>query len=175
MNDPERDRWQMPHETVMALKLLPDEVIADIGAGTGYFSRRFARHAGKAIAVDIDQKLLDLAAKDAPPNHVTLLAAPDDPKLPPASVDTVFFCDVLHHIGNRAAYYPKLVQALKPGGRIVVIDFHKRQTPVGPPLAMRLDRGQVVEELSAAGLRLSHEETFLPHQYFLFFERHARK
>lgn len=175
LNDPQRDEWQKPHETVMALNLRPGEVIADIGAGTGYFSRRFARHAAKSIAVDIDPKLLELAAGGAPPNHETLLASPDDPRLPPGSVDTIFFCDVLHHIENRQAYYPKLLRALKPGGRIVVIDFHKRQTPVGPPLPMRLDREEVIRELAAAGLRLVREESFLPHQYFLFFERPERK
>jgi ubiquinone/menaquinone biosynthesis C-methylase UbiE len=171
LNDPERDAWQKPHETVTALGLRPTEAVADIGAGTGYFSRRFARHAGRAIAVDIDQKLLDLAAKDAPANHETLLATPSDPKLAPASVDTLFFCDVLHHIDNRPAYLAKLLPALKPGGRLVLIDFHKRPTPVGPGLDMRISEEQAVAEMTAAGLKLARRESFLPYQYFLFFER----
>jgi len=124
LNDPQRDAWQKPHDVVMALDLKPDEVVADIGAGGGYFARRFARHAKRVYAVDIDAKLLKAAAEGAPANLETILATPDDPKLPEASVDTVFFCDVLHHIQNRAAYYPKLARALRPGGRIVVIAFH---------------------------------------------------
>lgn len=171
LNDPERDSWQKPHDVVMALKLRPDEVIADLGAGTGYFSRRFARHAAKSIAVDIDGKLLALASEGAPPNHETLLAAPDDPKLQPASVDTVFICDVLHHIENRAAYYRKLSPAVKTGGRIVVVDFQKRPTPVGPGVGMRIGEDEVVAELSGAGWKLVRKESFLPYQYFLFFER----
>lgn len=169
LNDSGRDAWQKPHEVVMALRLRPDEVIADIGAGTGYFSRRFARHAGKAIAVDIDAKLLEMAAQGAPANHATLLASAADPKLEPASVDTIFFCDVLHHISGRPAYYRKLLAALKPGGRVVMIDFHKRPLPVGPPVAMKLSDEEVIAEMEAAGMKLVRRETFLPHQYFLFF------
>jgi ubiquinone/menaquinone biosynthesis C-methylase UbiE len=170
LDDPSRDDWQKPHEVVMALSLKPDEVVADIGAGTGYFARRFARHAGKVYAVDIDRKLLDIAAQDAPPNLTTILAAPDDPRLPRASLDTIFFCDVLHHISARQAYYSKLRAALKPGGRIVIVDFHKRQLPVGPPPAMKLSASEVEAELQAAGFRLVRSFDFLPYQYFLIFQ-----
>ena len=114
LEDPSRDEWQKPHDVVMALNLKPTDTIADIGAGTGYFARRFAMHAGKVYAVDIDQKLLDIAGKDAPANLKTVLATPDDPRLPDGSVNVIFFCDVLHHIENRAAYYPKLAKALEP-------------------------------------------------------------
>lgn len=169
LEDPSRDQWQKPHEVIEALQLRPDEVIADIGAGTGYFARRFARHCGKVFAVDIEPALLEAAARNAPPNLVTLLAAPDDPKLPEASLDTVFFCDVLHHIAGRPAYYRKLRRALKPGGRLVVIDFHKRRLPVGPPPAMKLSREEVEQELQGAGFRLTRSWPILPHQYFLEF------
>ena len=133
LEDPSRDAWQKPHEVVMALDLKPTEVIADIGAGTGYFARRFAHHAAKVYAVDIDDKLLAIIRQNAPPNLETILSAPDDPRLPAAKIDTIFFCDVLHHIENRPAYYTKLAQALKPNGRIVVVDFYKKELPVGPP------------------------------------------
>src|SRR5579864_1370959 len=133
LDDPSRDAWQKPENVVMALDLKSTETIADIGAGTGYFARRFAHHARKVYAVDIDQKLLDIAGKDTPPNLKTVLASPDDPRLPEQSVNTIFFCDVLHHIENRPAYYAKLTKVLKPGGRIVVIDFYKKELPVGPP------------------------------------------
>ena len=171
LNDPQRDGWQKPHEVVQALALRPDEAIADVGAGTGYFSRRFARHAGTAYAVDIDSNLLARAAEGAPANHRTILAAPDDPKLAAKSVDTIFFCDVLHHIGNRPAYYEKLDKALRPGGRIVIVDFHKRQTPMGPPLSMRLSAEEVEGELARAGFKKTKEFGFLPYQYFFVFER----
>jgi arsenite methyltransferase len=170
LEDPSRDEWQKPHEVVMALELKPTEVIADIGTGTGYFARRFARHAAKVYAVDIDEQLLAIARAKAPKNLETILAAPDDPRLPEHSIDTVFFCDVLHHIENRPAYYTKLAQALKPGGRIVVIDFFKKPLPVGPPVSMKLSDDELIAELKKTGFVMSKRLNVLPYQYFLFFE-----
>ena len=166
LNDPSRDKWQKPHEVIQALDLKSNEVIADIGAGTGYFTARFAHHAATAYAVDIDAKLLEIAGKNAPVNLVTILAAPDDPRLPAVSVDTIFLCDVLHHIDNRPAYYEKLKEALKPGGRVVIVDFHKKKLPVGPPPEMKIDGDEVVAEFKAAGFKVSRKWTMLPYQYF---------
>ena len=171
LEDPSRDKWQKPHEVVMALDLKPTEIVADIGAGTGYFARRFAHQARKVYAVDIDQALLDIARKNAPNNLETVLASPDDPRLPEQSVDTIFFCDVLHHIENRPAYYAKLAQVLKPGGRVVVIDFYKKELPVGPPPSMKLSEQDVIAEFQEAGFKLAKRLDILPYQYYLFFER----
>ena len=171
LEDPSRDEWQKPHGVVMALNLKPTDTIADIGAGTGYFARRFAMHAGKVYAVDIDQKLLDIAGKDAPANLKTVLATADDPRLPDGSVNVIFFCDVLHHIENRAAYYPKLAKALKPGGRIVVIEFYKKDMPIGPPPSMKLSDDEVIAEFRNAGFTLSKRLDILPYQYYLFFDK----
>ncbi len=170
LDDPQRDSWQKPHDVIMALGLKPDEVIADIGAGTGYFAKRFARHAGKVYAVDIAQSLLDIAKKNEPSLEI-VLSTPDDPKLPPRSIDTVFICNILHHIENRPPYYAKLSAALKPDGRIVILDFHKRQTNVGPPVAERLAEPDVVKELAAAGFTQTRHWDMLPAQYFLEFRR----
>jgi len=171
LEDPSRDEWQKPHEVVMALGLRSTDVIADIGAGTGYFARRFANHARKVYAVDIDQELLAIIKKNAPANITVLLAAPGDPLLPEHSVDIIFFCDVLHHIENRAAYYPKIARALKPGGRVVVIDFYKKALPIGPPPSMKLSDKEVIAEFSNAGFTLSKRLDILPYQYYLFFEK----
>jgi arsenite methyltransferase len=174
LEDPGRDAWQQPHEVVMALGLKPDQAIADIGAGSGYFTRRFAHHAGKVYAVDIDGQLLDIIRREALPNVVTILAAPDDPRLPPRSADVIFFCDVLHHIQNRGQYLPKLAAALKPGGRVVDVDFYKRELPIGPPLAMKLSEDEVIAEFKTAGFRLAERREFLRYQYFLVFEPAVR-
>ena len=171
LEDPSRDEWQKPHDVIMALGLKPNEVIADIGAGTGYFARRFAMHAGKVYAVDIDSKLLAIVREHAPANLETVLAAPDDPRLPRHGVDTIFFCDVLHHIVNRPQYYAKLADAMKPGGRIVIVDFYKKDLPVGPPPEMKLSEQEVIREFDQAGFRLAKQSDVLPYQYFLFFER----
>ena len=171
LEDPSRDEWQKPHDVVMALDLKPTDTIADIGAGTGYFARRFAQHAGTVYAVDIDEKLLDIAQKNAPANLKTVLASADDPRLQERSINTIFFCDVLHHIENRPAYYTKLAKALKPGGRIVVIDFYKKDLPVGPPPSMKLSDQEVIAEFRKAGFTLAKRLDTLPYQYYLFFEK----
>jgi ubiquinone/menaquinone biosynthesis C-methylase UbiE len=171
LEDPSRDEWQKPHEVVMALGLKSTDTVADIGAGTGYFARRFANHAVKVYAVDIDEQLLAIVQKTAPPNLKVVLAAPDDPRLPDNSVDIIFFCDALHHIENRDGYYRRLAKVLKPSGRIVVIDFYKKQLPVGPPASMKLSDEEVIAEFRQAGFSLAKRLDFLPHQYYLFFEK----
>ena len=168
---PSRAEWQQPDKVVEALKLRRDEVVADIGAGTGYFTRRFAPLVKRVYAVDISEKRLKRLEEAGLENVEIVHAEPDDPKLPPESVDTVFFCNVLHHIEDRPSYYAKLVQALKPGGRLVNIDFYKRELPVGPPVSMKLTREEVIEEFEQAGFRLAEEFDFLPYQYFLVFEK----
>jgi ubiquinone/menaquinone biosynthesis C-methylase UbiE len=177
LEDPKRDGWQKPHEVVHALEIQEGSTIADIGAGTGYFTLHFARHVGpegKVQAVDIDEKLLERVRKRAADmklaNVETVLAAPNDPHLRAESVGTIFICDVIHHIEQRPAYYELLARALKPGGRIVIIDFHKRPLPVGPRPEMKIAREDMIQELEKAGFRLAREHTFLPHQYFLVFE-----
>ena len=164
LEDPGRDEWQKPHEVMMALKLKPTDVVADIGAGTGYFARRFAMHAAKVYAVDIDAGLLAIAAKSAPVNLVTIVSKADDPLLAPASVDVIFFCDVLHHLENRPDYYRVMSAALKRDGRVVVVDFRKPPLPIGPPPEMKLDEETVIAELKQAGFVLSRREAFLPYQ-----------
>jgi arsenite methyltransferase len=172
LEDPSRDEWQKPHDTVMALGLKSTDTVADIGAGTGYFARRFAMHAAKVYAVDIDASLLAIVDKNGQKNVTTVLAAPDDPKLPAASVDVIFICDVLHHIEHREAYYPRLAKALKPGGRIVVVDFFKRSLPVGPGPEMKLSEEEVTAEFAKAGFHVASKKLeLLPYQYFLVFER----
>jgi len=177
LDDPKRDAYQKPHEVITALKLKEAEVIADIGAGSGYFTFRLARHledAGRVYAVDVspdmivhlNRRIRDLNLK----NVVTILAAPDDPLLADASVDRFFICDTWHHIENHDRYLALLKKLLKPGGQIMMIDFKKAETPVGPPLEMRIDRNDLVKEMETNGFRLETEHTFLPYQYFLVFQ-----
>ena len=178
LEDPARDAYQKPHEVITALDLKDGERIADIGAGTGYFTRRFAQHvgaAGRVYAVDVSPDTivhLNRWVRDAGVENVrTILAPPDDPLLPAASVDLVFICDTWHHIADRGHYLSALQKALKPGGRIVIIDFQKRETPVGAPVEMRVGREDAVREMAQNGFRLLKEHTFLPYQYFLVFGR----
>ena len=172
-DDPARDAWQKPHEVIQALKLPPDALVADLGAGTGYFAVRLANMLpkGRVYAVDVEpdmvRYLTERAKKEKRDNLVAVAGAPDDPRLP-AKVDLILLVDVYHHIESRTAYFRRLREALKPGGRIAVIDF-RLDSPAGPPRAARIAPERVVEELKAAGYALAGQHDFLPRQYFLVF------
>ena len=174
-DDPERDAWQKPHEVIQALGLRPDAVIADIGAGTGYFAVRFANMvpAGKVYAVDVEpdmvRYLAERAKKEKRPNLIAVKGEAGDPRLP-EKADLVVLVDVYHHIEQRERYFRALAASLKPGGRIAVIDF-RMDSPSGPPKSARLAPERVKAELAAAGYALSEEHGFLPRQYFLVFTR----
>jgi ubiquinone/menaquinone biosynthesis C-methylase UbiE len=177
LENPERDGWQKPQQVVEALRLTPGAAVADIGAGSGYFSSRFAAAVGPqgtVYAVDIDagliQHLQERAAKDGFENLKPVLGMPDDPRLAAASVDLVFICDVIHHIENRGPYYAKLAKALRPAGRLAIVDFYKRELPVGPPPAMKIAKADLIAELEQAGFAVRQDFDSLPYQYFLVFE-----
>ena len=177
LEDPGRNEWQKPEDVVGHLELKPGETVADIGAGSGYFTVRLARAVGpggKVYAVDIDQGMLNYiehrAGQDRLTNIQTVLADPDNPKLPASSVDLIFICDTLHHISGREKYYPLLARSLKPGGRFVDVDFHKRPLPIGPPVEMKIAKSAMIEEAQPAGFHLVKEFEFLPYQYFLVFQ-----
>jgi SAM-dependent methyltransferase len=174
-DDPKRDSWQKPHEVVHALRLAPDAIVADIGAGTGYFAVRLAHMVarGRVYAVDTEaamvKHLAARAKRDKLSNLVPVTARPDDPKLP-QKADLALFVDVYHHVENRERYFRKLGDSLKDSGRVAVIDF-KLDSPEGPPKAARVAPEQVKAELKAAGYELAEEHGFLPYQYFLIFRR----
>jgi arsenite methyltransferase len=176
LEDPKRDAYQKPHEVVHALNSKPGEVIADIGAGSGYFTFHLARHVGergKVYAVDvssdmilhINRRMRELKTS----NIVSILADPDDPLLPDQSVNRFFICNVWHHIENQTNYLSLMKKMLRPGGEVVMIDFHKKETPVGPPLKTRIAREDLIRQMENNGFRLSKEHTFLPYQYFVVF------
>ena len=172
-DDPRRDAWQQPHQVIQALLLKPDAVIADIGSGTGYFAVRFAHMVprGRVYGLDTEPDMVkylsDRAKREGLANLKALAAAPGDPKLP-EKVDVVVLVDVYHHIEGRERYFDKLRASLKPGGRVVVIDF-RVNSPEGPPKAARIAPEQVKAELKKAGYAIDREHGFLPNQYFLVF------
>jgi predicted methyltransferase len=176
-DDPHRDSWQKPAAVVEALGLRAGMIVADIGAGTGYFNQHLSRAVapkGIVFAVDTEPEMVvhmgvrALSEKTA--NVVPVLALPEDPFLPPGRIDRILIVDTYHHIDNRLDYFRRLKPALAPGGRVAVVDYHKRPLPVGPPPEHKLDRAFVIEEMKEAGWILSDEKTFLPYQYFLLFQ-----
>jgi cyclopropane fatty-acyl-phospholipid synthase-like methyltransferase len=172
-DDPARDQWQKPAEVIAALKLAPDALVADIGSGTGYFAVRLARAVpnGKVFGADLEPDMVkflnERAAKEKLPNLASHLAAEDDPKLP-APVDLVLIVDTYHHIAARAKYFRELRAALKPGGRVAIIDF-RLDSPTGPPVRQRVAAKVVAEEMALAGYREAERHELLPNQYFLVF------
>jgi ubiquinone/menaquinone biosynthesis C-methylase UbiE len=172
-DDPARDAWQKPHEVITALALKPDAVVADIGAGTGYFSARLANMLpqGTVYAQDIEPDMVkylgERAQREKLPNLRPVMGRADDPQLP-GKVDLVLLVDVYHHIDQRERYFGKLRDSLNAGGRVAVIDF-RPDAPNGPPKAMRLTARTVKQELANAGYALETEYAFLPQQYFLVF------
>lgn len=173
-DDPDRDAWQKPHEVIQALALKPDATVADIGAGTGYFTMRLAHMTarGRVYAVDTEPamvKHLAARAKQEGLSNVTAIQAkPANPALPGKS-DLVLLVDVYHHVEDRERYFRRLQVSLKPGGRVAIIDF-RMDSPAGPPQNARIEPGRVKEEMGHAGYVLAQEHDFLPNQYFLVFQ-----
>jgi SAM-dependent methyltransferase len=172
-DDPERDAWQKPHAVLQALALKPDAVVADVGAGTGYFAARLANMLPKATvyAVDLEPDMVkylgERAKREGLANLKPVQAAAGEARLP-AKVDLVLLVDVYHHIEAREGYLRRLAGSLRPGARVAVIDF-RLDSPEGPPKASRIAPEQVKAELSRAGYALAEEHGFLPRQYFLVF------
>ena len=128
---PERDKEQKPDEVIKALNLDRFMTIADLGAGSGYFTRKFVwavQDKGMVYAVDIEPGMLKYNEEmvehmHTPYNAKFVLAKPDDPLLPPKSVDLVFLCNAYHHLDKRADYFMRVKAALTKKGRIAIIDF----------------------------------------------------
>ena len=170
-DDPERDDWQKPDEVVALLDLQPGQTVADIGAGTGYFLSRLSAAVGpggRVVALDVEPNMVDhMEARIARENlaNVTARVVPtDDPGLQPVSVDVVLIVDTWHHISERETYARALWSALRPGGRVYVVDFTE-EAPHGPPASMRLTALQIAEELRPAGFEVRTVDESLPHQY----------
>jgi len=125
-------------------------------------------------AVDVEprilQVLLDRIDKSRAANVVPVLALRGDPLLPRAACDLILIVDTFHHFPDPVAYLRRLALSLRKDGRIVNIDFHKRELPVGPPLDHKVSREEFLDKAQAAGLALVREHTFLPYQYFLVLE-----
>jgi ubiquinone/menaquinone biosynthesis C-methylase UbiE len=171
-----RDDWQRPAEVIAALELEEGDSIADIGAGGGYFTEKFSRTVGedgRVYAVDVQDVMIArlenrVAEKDL--RNVRVIKAEfETPLLPAESIDIAFFCSVYKEIDERIEYMKKVRKALKRGGRVAIIEFHKERGVAGPEFNDRMSDKQVTEELNEAGFFLIQRYDFLPREYFLVF------
>ena len=167
-------RMQVPR-VIETLAIPPGSKVADIGSGSGLFSRPIAQHLGRAgvlYAVDIDAgllKIVDRTSKEAGLTNVrTILAATDDPKLP-EQVDLAFICDALHHIGNQAEYFKTLAKYIRPGGRIAVIDFSEKW-PVGHE-KMQYSVSDLDGWMKAIGFAQIASHSYLENSFFVIYRK----
>jgi ubiquinone/menaquinone biosynthesis C-methylase UbiE len=165
--EPGRDRWQQPERVVETLDLEPGAVVADVGAGGGYFTFRLAEAVGptgKVLAVDVDAGLLEYVAAEAArrglANVETVLAAETDPRIP-EPVDLLFTCNTVHHFADRSAYFRDARRYLRPGAKVAIIDYVNKHRSAPPEVLER--------EMTAAGYRLDTRNEFLKKQSFLIF------
>jgi cyclopropane fatty-acyl-phospholipid synthase-like methyltransferase len=162
LDDAGRDEWQKPDEVVRALELDREMVVGEIGAGSGYFTFRLAPLAALVYASDADPRLLEVLrtrlASSGLRNVIPTLALPEDPALPARCCDRVVTVNTFHHFPDPPDYLRRIAGALRPGGRIAVIDFHEK-----------IARDDVMHAAKAAGLRVAAEHEFLPQQHFSIF------
>jgi ubiquinone/menaquinone biosynthesis C-methylase UbiE len=180
LDKPERAAWQKPDEVVKALALKGTESVADVGAGSGYFTFRIARALpkGKVHATDVDPEMVRHIHRKVMTEHVpnvaVALARADDPAIPPGT-DLAFVADVIHHVAQRDAWLKRGFEELRPGGKLVVIEFKEGKLPQGPPESMKIPKARLITMLEAVGFELASDDPgLLPYQTFLTFQKPAR-
>jgi SAM-dependent methyltransferase len=178
LEGPDRDLWQLPDQIMDTLGIAEGAMVADIGAGGGWFTIRLARRVGAnglVFAEDIQPQMLEATmrrvAREGLGNVRRVLGTSEDPRLPAGTLDAVLIVDTYHELDNPDAMLRNIAKALKPQGRVGVVDFKRDGLGPGPALEDRVDPDQVVRDAEAAGLRLVRSEAFLPYQFMLVFSR----
>jgi 2-polyprenyl-3-methyl-5-hydroxy-6-metoxy-1,4-benzoquinol methylase len=177
LEKPERAIWQKPDDVVKALGLKGTETLDDVGAGSGYFTFRFARALpqGKVVAADTEAEMIrhihHRAMSDGIKNVMAVLTKPDDPEVS-KDADWVFICDVLHHVPDRLGWLGRVAAEMKPGARLALIEFKEGKLPEGPPESAKIPRAQLISLATRAGLTLDGKKTMLlPYQVLLVFRK----
>jgi arsenite methyltransferase len=173
---PGRDRWQQPEQVVAALALEAGDVVADLGAGGGYFTYPIAEavgESGRVYAIDVDDALLAYVAKQSEkrglPQIVTVRASETDPGLAADSVDLIFLANVFHHLPKPDVYFAGARQVLRRGGRVAIIEVAEDGFPRGHATSPE----EIAEQMAAAGYALVEQHPFLDRQSFQVFAPRA--
>ncbi|MDZ4754586.1 MAG: class I SAM-dependent methyltransferase [Phycisphaerae bacterium] len=174
---PGREREERTDLVFTAMELRPGDVVADIGAGTGYFSFPIGRivSEGKVLAVDIQPEMLaivrDLAAAKHVDNIEPVLGAVDDVNIPANTVDVVLLVDAYHEFSHPKEMLDSIMKALRPGGRVIQIEYRAEDPDVPIKPLHKMSEGQARKEMSAAGFEWVETKSFLPQQHFMVFRR----
>ena len=171
---PDRDFWQRPDQIMDALAVADASVVADVGAGSGWFTIHLARRVGPqgvVYAQDVQNEMLMAISRrvlrEGLTNVKPVLGRGSDPRLPAGAIDAVLLVDTYHELDDRVTMLRNIAKSLKPQGRIGVVDFRLDGTGPGPAPDERVSPDVVVKDAKNAGLRLIRQEPFLQYQYFL--------
>jgi ubiquinone/menaquinone biosynthesis C-methylase UbiE len=178
LDRPEREKEEQPTKLIEALKFQPGDMVADVGAGSGYLSFRLAEAVGdkgKILAEDIQPEMLDIIKRKMKDKKVTnvepILGTLTDPKLPKEGVDLIIMVDVYHEFDHPYEMTDAMVQALKPGGRLVFVEYRLEDPDVPIKLVHKMSEKQVVKEMGAFPLRFVKTIDTLPWQHIIIFEK----
>ncbi len=168
----ERDEYQQPQKVLDNLGDIENQTIIDIGAGSGYFSVKLVEKGAKVIAADVDDEFQEFIRKrirEKELSNIETRKIPfDSPGLSEQEVDKAFMVNTYHHIENRPEYFKKVRRGTKSDGELIIIDFFKVETPVGPPVDHKIAIDQVINELKMAGYRsFDINVDLLPYQYII--------
>jgi protein-L-isoaspartate O-methyltransferase len=179
---PEREREERSSKMIASLKLKPGQVVADLGAGSGYHTFPMAKLVGaegKVYAVDIQPEMLAIIRKrmkaGGVSNVVPVRGTETDPKLPAGAIDLILMVDVYHELSHPYEMTEAMVKALKPGGRMVFVEFRLEDPKVPIKLVHRMSQKQVLKEMAPHPLRHVHTLDFLPWQHIIVFEKTAER
>jgi cyclopropane fatty-acyl-phospholipid synthase-like methyltransferase len=169
---PERDAYQQPDKVLTYIGDVANKTILDIGAGSGYFSIRLAKKGAYIIAGDVDDEFLNYIKNRIKKEHLDSLIEVrklpyDSPALKNEEVDKVLIVNTYHHIEDRPVYFAKVRNGLKQDGELIVIDFFKKDLPIGPPTNHKISKEKVVEELKQAGFKEFKVNTDLLEMQFI--------
>jgi predicted methyltransferase len=182
LEGPDRDAWQRPDQIMDELGIGDGSVVADLGAGGGWFTVRLAHRVGpngRVYAEDVQPQMIEaiqrrVAREQLQKRVHTILGTPRDPLLP-GPVDAVLIVETYGEMENPVVLLRNVAASLKPSGRIGIVDYKKDGHGPGPDLEQRVDPERVIREAEAAGLRLLARPTFLQYQYMLVFGKRAPK
>jgi ubiquinone/menaquinone biosynthesis C-methylase UbiE len=176
LEGPDRDAYQRPDQIMDALQIGEGSVVADLGAGGGWFTVRLARRVGpngRVYAEDIQKQMIEAidrrVKREGLRNVMMVLGTPTDPKIPDGLLDAVLIVDAYHEIEQPITLLRNVAKSLKAAGTVGIVNYKKDGGGPGPPMDQRVDAEKVIADARAAGLELRKRENFLRYQYLLTF------